>query len=266
VRLTDWHVELPNDAGRFRDGVREVHPDLLVLDSMQQHFRNLYHGFVENRRGMNLMFQLAKSEDMGILFPHHFNKGRHPTVEGAIGGQGIIQNLSKAIYVVGQHRATLGTNVRYLACERINGPRPPSLSFELRTMRLPGASEPVPYLEYTGIADVSAMDVFDASKLEERRSGTLTSAEAAREWLLAYLQPREGSPVKVGEVEAAAQENGRWFSKGTFARAREMAGVEPVGAAELKAALGEEFDWLRTEDRPPRAGWVRLRPSPQLLV
>ncbi len=52
-KLSDWHVEIPDDAGKLRDVVRWERPDLLILDSMQQHFKNLYHGFRENRRGMD---------------------------------------------------------------------------------------------------------------------------------------------------------------------------------------------------------------------
>jgi hypothetical protein len=69
--------------------------------------------------------------------------------------------------------------------------------------------------------------------------------------------------VKVRDLEAAAQEAARWFSKGSFERARELAGVEPLQAAQLKQVMGEEYDWLSSEERPPRARWVRL-PSPQL--
>jgi len=153
--------------------VRWERPDLLILDLMQQHFKNLYHGFRENRRGMDLMFRLAKEGDLSILFIPHFNKGKHPSVEAAIGGQGIIQNMTKAIYVMGQRRATLGSGTRYLACERINSRGPPSLAFELRTRKVSGYAEEIPYLECTGIADVSSMDVFDASKVEDRRQARL---------------------------------------------------------------------------------------------
>jgi hypothetical protein len=259
VFLTDWHLEIPNDAAQIRDVVRLHQPDLVILDSMQQHFKNLYHGFRENRRGMDLLFRIAKDANISILFIHHFNKGKHPSVEGAIGGQGIIQNMTKAIFVIGQHKSTLGTKTRYLACERINAAKPPTLSFELHTRAIPGSSEPVPYFTYTGIADVSSMDVFDASKTEERRSGKLTSADQARDWLVEYFKSAEGQPRKVREVEATAQRDGRWFSKGTFERARDMASVQPVGAAELRRILGDEFDWLSDEDRPPKARWMRLQ-------
>jgi hypothetical protein len=264
--LTDWHVEIPDDAGQLRDVVRLKHPDLLILDSTQQHFRNLYHGFRENRRGMDLMFRLAKEADISILFVHHFNKGKHPTVEGAIGGQGIVQNMTKAIFVMGQHRATLGTPVRYLSCERINAARPPSLSFELRTRKVPGYAEEVPFLDYTGLADVTSMDVFEASKIEERKPGTQISVEAARAWLVTHFKDRGGEPQKVREVEAAALEAGRYFSKGTFGRARERASVETLSKAQLQTIVGEEYDWLPSEDRPPRAAWIRLgdRSAPQL--
>jgi RecA-family ATPase len=96
VFLTDWHVEIPDSAGQIRDVIELKNPDLLILDSMQQHFRNVYHGFRENRRGMDLMFRLAKGSDIAVLFVHHFNKGKHPSVEGAIGGQGVIQNIRRS--------------------------------------------------------------------------------------------------------------------------------------------------------------------------
>jgi hypothetical protein len=258
VFLTDWHLEIPNDAAQVRDVVQLHKPDLVILDSMQQHFKNLYHGFRDNRRGMDLLFRIAKDANISILFVHHFNKGKHPSVEGAIGGQGIIQNMTKAIYVIGQHRSTFGSLTRYLACERINAAKPPSLSFELHTKSIPGSKEPVPYFTYTGVADVSAMDVFDASKTEERRSGKLTSAEQARDWLLDYFKSADGQPRKVRDVEAVAQRDGRWFSKGTFDRAREIAGIEIVGAMELRRALGDNFDWLPDDERPPKARWIRL--------
>ena len=182
---------------------------------------------------------LAKEADISILFVHHFNKGKHPTVEGAIGGQGIVQNMTKAIFVMGQHRSTLGTPVRYLACERINAARPPSLSFELRTRKVPGYEE-VPFLEYTGLADVASMDVFEASKIEERKPGTQTNVEAAREWLVTYFKDRAGEPQKVRDVEATANEASRYYSKGTFERARERAGIETLSKAQLQAIMGED--------------------------
>jgi len=45
------------------------------------------------------------------------------------------------------------------------------------------------------------------------------------------------------------------FSTGTFERAC----VEPMQATDLKETLGEEYDWLPSEDRPPRARWVVRR-------
>jgi hypothetical protein len=144
--------------------------------------------------------------------------------------------------------------------------RPPSLSFELRTRKVPGYAEEVPFLDYTGLADVTSMDVFEASKIEERKPGTQTSVEAAREWLVTYFKDRGGEPQKVREVEAAAHEAARYYSKGTFERARDRAGVEALSKAQLQAILSEEYDWLPSDDRPPKAAWIRVsdRSAPQL--
>ncbi len=64
------------------------------------------------------------------------------------------------------------------------------------------------------------MDVFDASKVEDRKAGTLTNVESASEWLIAYCEEIGGGPQKIRDLESAAQVAGRWFSKGTFERAR----------------------------------------------
>ncbi len=69
------------------------------------------------------------------------------------------------------------------------------------------------------------MDVFDASKTEDHKAGRLTNAEAAAEWLRDYFEDRGDAPLKIRDIEGAAQEADRWFSKGTFDRARELAGV-----------------------------------------
>ncbi len=157
-----------------------------------------------------------------------------------------------------------GVLLGWVGVERINSRQPPSLSFELRTKRISGYAEKIPYLDYTGIADVSSMDVFDASKIEDRKGGTLTNVESASEWLIAYFEEIGGAPQKIRDLESAAQEAGRWFSKGTFERARERAGVEPMQATELKATLGEEYDWLPSEDLRARDGSTVASRTPQL--
>jgi hypothetical protein len=52
----------------------------------------------------------------------------------------------------------------------------------------------------------------------------------------------------------------------TFERAREQVGIEPIGKSQLREMLGEEFDWVPSEDLPPKAAWVRLgdAATPQL--
>ena len=44
------------------------------------------------------------------------------------------------------------------------------------------------------------------------------------------------------------------------------ASIEPMSKTLLQAVLGEEFDWLPSDDLPPRAAWVRLgdTATPQL--
>lgn len=148
--------------------------------------------------------------------------------------------------------------MRFFACERINAARPPSLSFELRTRKVPGYAEPIPFLDYTGLADVTSMDVFDASKIEERKPGTQTNVEAAREWLVTYFKDRAGEPQKVREVGAAANEAGRSYSKATFERARERAGIETLSKG---AAAGDHGRGVQLVTERQSAAEGRMDPT-----
>ena len=87
-----------------------------------------------------------------------------------------------------------------------------------------------------------------------------------RAWLLEYIEPCGPTPVKVRDVEAAAKEAGRWFSKGAFERARGLAAIEPLTATQLPDILGDDYDSrARTARRgmgPPPCG----SPTPHGLI
>lgn len=84
-----------------------------------------------------------------------------------------------------------------------------------------------------------------------------------RAWLLGYIEPCGPTPVKVRDVEAAAKEAGRWFSKGAFERARGLAAIEPLTATQLPDILGDDYD-SRARTARRGAAWVRHHAAPQL--
>ena len=226
----------------------------------QQHFKNPYSGSVANRDAMRKLNRLSRDFDMSIVSIHHFTKGKTGSVQSQIGGQGVLQNMSKAIYVVGEHEATLGTSRRYLACVRMARP-PQSLAFDLTTARVRGRGEAVPILEYVGFADVTADDV--AAVAAGARTGGLAhlwNAEQAADFCRSWFEARDYAPAKVADLDRAAVAADAYFSRSTFARGREMAGVQPISRSALAQAM--DTDWL--DDADLRAHWVTLpRPSPE---
>jgi hypothetical protein len=123
---------------------------------------------------------------VSVVFVHHFNKGKMATVEAGIGGQGIIQSLSKSIFILGTY-PTQESDLRSFACERHGyGAKPPSLLFDLGTRTVRGVGSQ-PYLFYQGPVDVSAMDVFKISRKDESgtdAAGYMIAAQFIRECIV----------------------------------------------------------------------------------
>jgi hypothetical protein len=257
VRITEERYLFPESLGSLRERLytqrAEGFPvDILILESMSTHLRNPYFGFERNRQAMSGLVYLAGQLDLAIIFAHHFNKGRRSTVESAIGGQGIIQNAAKAIHVVGSY-PDASSPIRVFANERINGQTPAALQFELRTKNVPEAKAPHPYLVYTGPVALEARDVYEASRNETKGSGR-TGVDVAAEFIREYL--RDGRVAKVSALEEAAQAAEVYFSKGTFDRARNTAGLRGVSDAKAREILGAEYDFIGDADG--RTKWVML--------
>ena len=48
-----------------------------------------------------------------------------------------------------------------------------------------------------------------------------------------------GKPIRIVQLEQAANDNGRWYSKGTFGRAREQAGLRALSRSEVERLNSE---------------------------
>jgi hypothetical protein len=262
VSMSDNQWLLPGSLGSVRDTLMKHREDgfpvdLLVLDSLQQHVRNPYHGFRLNRDAMNGLLALGRNLDMSIVLVHHFSKGKYATIESAIGGQGVLQNTSKAIYVFGPHPQP-SSNTAVLACERIGvAEKPKSLLFEKRLKFCRGTGRPEPYFEYAGPIDAKAWDVYEVAKTEEKGSGR-AGYEQAAEFCINYIV-KNGPYVTTVDLEGAASQAGLYFSKGTFDRGRKLAGVKSLTDTQLRDYLGDEYLFLDTTDL--RRQWVTLPPS-----
>ena len=114
-----------------------------------------------------------------------------------------------------------------------------------------------PYLYHQGPVDVSAMDVFKISKKDESGTGAagyMIAAQFIREYIV--KAGMVGQPVKIADIEREAQVQSVYFSKGTFDRARKVAGLRPVRRTELEKLFGDEWFYLSEADQ--HSGWVVL--------
>jgi hypothetical protein len=243
VRVTEYHYLLPQSLGALRDRLRDFRAegfpvDILILESVGTHLKNPHFGFENNRRAMSGLVTMGEELDLTIIMACHFRKGRASTVESAISGQGVLQATSKAIYVVSSYPAE-ASPTRVLACERLNGPMPTSLLFELKVKNVPEAKAAHPFLRYVGPIDVTARDVYNASRAEEKGSGA-TGVAIAAEWIREHVA---GRVIKVADLEATAQEAEVWFSRSTFKRARDEAGLRTISDAKARELLGAEYDF-----------------------
>jgi hypothetical protein len=259
VRVSEHHWLLPGSLGSMRDELERLnesgfHVDVLTLESLSTHLKNPLFGFRDNRTAMEGLVTIAETFDMTILFACHFRKGRASTVESAIAGQGILQNSAKAIYVLSNF-PDAASSTRVLACERINGPEPTSLMFELETKYVREAGAPHPFLRYVGPIDVTAREVYNASRLEGRGSG-ITGVDHAAQFIREYMEQHQ-QVAKISELEEAARAADRYYSKGTFERARKAAGLRVASDDKVRELLGPEYPF-RAGEADGRTRWVML--------
>jgi AAA domain len=203
VVLEENMWELPKDLGLLRDRIQELTsdgfpPGAVVLDPLIGHFRNPYHGHQQNAQAMNGLITIAKRFNLAFVIPHHFVKGVKSvgTVQAAIGGMGVIQNVPKSIYIFGPD--TPGArSTKALAAEKFNyGRFPATLHFQLESWEQPfrGRTYEMSRLEYLGPIDARAADIFDAAKYDERGSKR-TGVQEAAEFIIDFFRVH-GKPAK----------------------------------------------------------------------
>jgi hypothetical protein len=212
---------------------------------------------------MNGLITIAKQFNAAFIIPHHFIKGVRSagTVQAAIGGMGVVYNVPKSVYIFGPDSPG-AKSTKALAPQKFNyGRHPVTLHFQLESWEQPfkGRLYEMSRLEYLGPIDAKAADIFDAAKFDERGSKR-TGIQEATEFIVDYFRVHgraaKGNPslrlARTSALEEEAQKAGLWFSKGTFGRARDAAGVRPVLAGELERLLGNEEALFISDKR----GWV----------
>ncbi|MDP9296966.1 MAG: hypothetical protein M3O88_09780, partial [Actinomycetota bacterium] len=100
VTLTAEPWRFPQDLPGLRNALESVRTDLLILDSLQQHIP-AYQRHETSAEAMRGLIRLAEEFELAVVLIGHTVKTSRGSVESMIGGAGVIQNLAKAIYVLG---------------------------------------------------------------------------------------------------------------------------------------------------------------------
>jgi hypothetical protein len=285
IELTDYEWRLPVDLPVIRSMLKARRTDLLILDSVQQHVPGLS-SQPRAQEAMRGLVRLAQDFEMAVLLVGHTVKSSGRSVQAAIGGAGVIQNLAKAIYVLGpagpariDARALFqrmiqgpasesvepledpGEDLRVLACERFGiAPIPPSLLFRLQTKFHAATNAEAAYLVAEGTSDHSATDVLRAIH-EAAHGSTDNAAETkvieAASWL--YETLATNGPMTTARLIRQAKKDGAYHSRNTFDRARKVAGVRSVRPSQLRDFVGaERYEQLPEDER--KSWWAYIPP------
>jgi hypothetical protein len=157
---------------------------------------------------MDGLITIAKRFNLAFIIPHHFVKGVRSvgTVQAAIGGMGVIQNVPKSVFIFGPDSPGAKTT-KALAAEKFNYGRPPvSLHFQLESWEEPhrGKMYEMSRLSYLGPIDAKAADIFDAAKYDARGTKR-TGVEEASDLIIdcfraSQYQSRQDPNVKLVRV------------------------------------------------------------------
>jgi KaiC/GvpD/RAD55 family RecA-like ATPase len=276
IRLSDKAYRFPQDIGCVEEVLMRLQakdelPDLVIFDSLSLHVPRFTSPTVVSEAFARLL-TLGQELCIGFAFVHHFIKSVRSvsTVEAAIGGAGAIQGLAKAVYVlmpephkaISVHptldEADAGPVRRVLACERMGiAPSPPSLAYRLETKFSGSTDRDEPHLVFDQETKYSSEQLMQEARLATGSSREEESrVHDAAVGIIEVLDEAGSMPTQ--RLVEVAKDNGFYFSRNTFDRARQLADVESIRPSELEEKLGSEFVSGLTDDER-RVFWVRRR-------
>ena len=210
---------LPSEVGWLYEIVRRYKDaDFLVLDPLAT--------VLDPKLDQNSMGDVRKALDPLSVFGaktkvspgvvHHFNKATDRNGIHRIAGSVGITAASRYVLVVGPDPEDEENAVRHVGVLKTNGAVVPTLQFTIREKSLPGITDPVPYIEWTGASKMSARALTETPQ----RRNTTPKREDAALWLAERLGENE-VPTKLLFEEGAA----RGYIERTLRRAAETLGV-----------------------------------------
>jgi len=223
--------------------------DLVILDSISSHLVRL-NSIEPSTRTMDGLIRIAQEFDLAILLIGHLTKSKGSTVETAIYGASVLQNLSKGIFVFGPvpvppedededapdaHGDAENDLPQFaLACERTGwGPKPPTVIFEQAVVSVEGLKATQTYLSYLEVRDLTAWQVKEYSKVSDKGSkADVDKTTTAVDWIIRYLADAKASSYETGVapkvITTQARADGAYTSRNTWTRAQALAKTRGV--------------------------------------
>jgi hypothetical protein len=238
--------DLPKLEAKLMEAEAGLAPfDLVILDSVAQHLVRL-NSIQPMTEAMVGLVKIARDRNISIIMLGHMTKSKGSTVETAIYGASVLQNMSKGLYVLaaipqpakppqeeedGEERDAEdeGFPRIVLACERTGwGPKPPSVIFERAAVEVPGYKGTQQALKFIELCDLTSWQVKELSKASVKGSkADEGKTEKASNWIISFLARKGASSydtgVVVGDMVQQAKADGTWSSANTWDRGRSVA-------------------------------------------
>ncbi len=282
LAITAERWTFPDHLDRLRAKLAEARDggapfDLVVLDSLAQHLVRL-NSIDPMTKAMTRLIKVAEDFDLAILLIGHFTKSKGSTVESAIYGASVLQNLSKGIFVFGpipdepaageddivgavtgadgKPAANISSDPRFaLACERTGwGPKPPTVIFTRELVNLEAYEADQVRLNYAGIGDYTAWQVKEFSKMSAKGAAAdKGKTEQAVNWIIGTLVSKqaqdEGSGMDGRDLRKQAKADGVFSSVNTWERATKLAKLQGVKSERVPGS--NKHAWCLAEAPAP---------------
>lgn len=229
ARDKDGHLKpltLPDDLGRLRRTIQEVHATLLVIDPITAYLSDSINtnNDASVRRAMTPLAEFAQSLGCAVLLVRHLNKQGDAKAKYRGGGSIAFTGAARSVLVVDRHPSH-----DEMVLARVKGnlaQAVPSVTYRVRS----SAQHEAPVIEWGEEIELSADELLstDARKSAPQR-------EEARDFLMEVLQ--EG-PLPVAEVRRLAALAG--VAKKTLDRAAKEHGIHK---ARTRDDAGKTTGW-----------------------
>lgn len=262
IAISDERWNFPEDLPLLEAKLEQAREggapfDFVVLDSVAQHLVRL-NSIEPCTKAMTGLIKIAEKFNLAILLIGHLTKSKGSTVESAIYGASVLQNLSKGLFIYGKIpdepegadgeeeggeegtglvEDTEGLPLSALACERTGwGPPPATVVFERDTVDLPAYRASQPLLRYAGVADLTSWQVKEFSKMSAKGAVAAEGkTQRAADWLIGTLVSREAkdeaSGIDGAELRKQAKKDGAFGSTNTWERGVKLAKLQGVMSA-----------------------------------